>query len=138
MGCDNRTRTVMVVGDDLETCALLERLLREESYHVVAVSSGVEALALLGDEKPDFILLDVVRANMDGVATLRALRYRGFEGPVVILAANGTIKTAREAMLLGAFEFITKPFDRDLLKSVLREGLPDGTATWRGANACAV
>jgi DNA-binding NtrC family response regulator len=138
MGYEEHPRTVMLVGDDLETCAVLEHLVREEGYHVIAAPSGGAALKLMATVTPDFVFLDVVNADVDGVATLRELRMRGFEGPVVVLAANGTIRSAREAMMLGAFEFIAKPFDGDLLKSVLREGLTAGTTTRRGTNACAV
>lgn len=128
----------MVIDDDAETCALLENLFRGEGCEVATATSGRAALDLLGETTPDFILLDDLVSDTDGVATLREIRARGFEGKVVILTAAGTIKMAREAMMLGAFEYITKPFDRELLKSVFREALRDSpTTTQRGDDACA-
>jgi DNA-binding response OmpR family regulator len=96
---------------------------------VVAVTSGRRALALAAAAPPDIILMDIVMPDLDGMATLRELRRRHHLGPVVLLTAHGTLETAREAMALGAYDYITKPFRLDFLKAVLREGLrncPEG------------
>jgi DNA-binding NtrC family response regulator len=126
---------ILVVDDEPWACRLYERILRGEGYEVVTATSGRQALALAAEAPPALILLDVVMPDMDGVETLKELRERGHHGPVVMLTAYGTLRTAREAMLYGAYEYITKPFSLELLKSVLREGLQHRRSE-RIARAC--
>ncbi|MDD5309185.1 MAG: response regulator [Deltaproteobacteria bacterium] len=132
---DRIRATVMVVDDEPRVCRLFEKVLTEEGYRVLTASGGEQALVLAAEAGPDIILLDIVMPGLDGVATLRELRKRGHLSPVIMLTAQGTLKTAREAMMLGAYDYITKPFNLDFLKSVLREGLHDCLAGWR-ENAC--
>lgn len=117
--------TVMVVDDEPQACQFLEKILREEGYEVLVAQSGRDALALATGARPQIFLLDIVMPDMDGMATLRELRRQGHQGEVVIITAQGTVQTARQAMLLGAFDYITKPFNLELLKSVVREALRD-------------
>ena len=129
--------TVMVVDDEPRVCRLFDKILREEGYAVVTASSGRQALALAAEARPKLILLDIVMPGMDGVATLRELRRRGHRAAVIMLTAQGTLQTAREAMMLGAYDYITKPFNLEFLKSVLREGLRDPWHHGRRESACA-
>jgi len=127
--------TVMVVHHELRFCRLLTEVLSEEGYRVIPASSGPSALAMAAAEAPDLILLDSVMPSLDGVAILRQLRQQGHEGTVIMLTAQGTLQNAREAMLLDAYDYITKPFTMDFLKSVLREGLERRVPAWR-ENVC--
>src|SRR5437016_388818 len=102
--------TVMVVDDEPRVGLLFEKILSEEGYHVVTATSGRRALALAAAAPPDLILLDIVMPDLDGLATLRQLRLQGHLGTVILLTAHGTLATAREAMALGAYDYITKPF----------------------------
>jgi len=115
--------TVMVVDDEPRACRLLEKILSEEGYRVVMATSGEGALTLAAQARPDAILLDLVMPDVDGVATLRELRRQGHWSTVIVLTARGRLDTAREAMRLGAYDYITKPFNLGYLKSVLKEGL---------------
>jgi DNA-binding NtrC family response regulator len=129
--------TILVVDDEPRVCQLFEKILREEGYQVVTATSGRQALALAAEARPQLVLLDLVMPEMDGVATLKELRRRDHWGAVIMLTAQGTLQTAREAMMLGAYDYITKPFNLEFLKSVLREGLKDrGHA--RRESACAL
>lgn len=128
--------TVMVVDDEARVCQLFEKILGEEGYQVITATSGERALALAGEVRPDVIVLDIVMPGMDGLATLRELRKRGQQSLVVMLTAKGTARTAREAMILGAYDYITKPFNLEFLKSVIREGLRD-RLEGRRESACA-
>jgi len=115
--------TVMVVDDEPRVCRLFEKVLREEGYRTITASGGREALALAVDARPDLILLDIVMPGMDGVETLRELRRRGDAVVVIMLTAQGSLQTAREAMLLGAYDYVTKPFNRDELRMTLEKAL---------------
>jgi DNA-binding response OmpR family regulator len=117
--------TVMVVDDEPRVCQFFEKILGEDGYRVITATSGRRALALAAEACPDVILLDIVMPDLDGVATLRELRKAGHRGPVIMLTAQGTLETAREAMVLGAYDYVTKPFNLEFLKSVLRDGLAD-------------
>ena len=127
---------VMVVDDEPRICQIFERVLGEEGYRVVTAASGEQALALAAEARPDLIVLDIVMPGMDGVATLRELRKRGHRAAVIMLTAQGTVETAREAMTLGAWDYVTKPFNLEFLKRVLREGLRASQEP-RGERACA-
>jgi DNA-binding response OmpR family regulator len=130
--------TIMVVDDEPRACQLFEKILGEDGYQVVAVTSGRHALARASEAQPELILLDIVMPEMDGVATLRELRRLGHLCPVIMLTAHGTLQTAREAMMLGAYDYITKPFNLEFLKSVLRAGLNDRHPAGRRERACAL
>jgi len=127
---------VLVVDDELRVLELFQKVLREEGYEVLTAEDGLRALAVAAEARPDLIVLDVVMPGLDGVATLRALRERGIPCDVVMVTAQGSLKTARQAMVLGAHDYITKPFDLELLKWVLRSRL-EGVASERSA-ACAI
>lgn len=128
--------TIMIVDDEPCVCELLGAILREEGYAVLTAPSGADAVALAAAAEPELILLDMVMPGMDGMATLRELRRRGHRNVVVILTAHGSLQTAREAMQLGAYDYVTKPFNLDFLKSVLREGARDAAEQLR-RDACA-
>jgi DNA-binding response OmpR family regulator len=115
--------TVMVVDDEPRAGRLFEKILGEEGYSVVTATNGRAALAKAAEVHPQLILLDVVMPDMDGIATLRELRRRGDPGVVIMLTAQRTLQVARDAMMLGAYDYVTKPFNLRFLKCVLREGL---------------
>jgi len=129
--------TIMVVDDEPRACRLLEKILREENYQVMAATSGRQSLALAAEVHPQLIVLDIVMPDMDGVATFRELRRLGHLGTVIMLTAQGTLQTAREAMMLGAYDYITKPFNLEFLKSVVREGLRVHRPDEQKGRACA-
>jgi len=114
--------TLMVVDDKRWPLLVYERLLGDR-YTVVSVKSGGRAVAMAADLCPELIVLDLLGPESEEMATLRALREHSLTAVIVVLVAIATIQSARQAMLLGADDFITKPFDPDLLKLVLRDGL---------------
>ena len=112
---------ILVVDDEEDVRRLLTESLRREGFQVAAAGSGREALALVQEEPPDLIILDLVMPEMDGIETLRRLRERGVAAKVVVLTAYGTAQQVREAMALGVGEFIGKPFDLDRLIRIVAE-----------------
>jgi signal transduction histidine kinase len=122
---ENGRATILVVDDIPENVRLLEAVLVPRGYHVVAATSGEQALALVEETEPDLVLLDVVMPGMDGYAVCRSLRAN--EGtallPVIMVTSSiGPEKT--EAIEAGADDFIPKPFNHSELltrvKSLLR------------------
>jgi len=126
---------VLLVDDEPAVCKLFQKVLQEEGYRTITAASGREALALARQAAPDLILLDIVMPEMSGVETLRELRRRGHAAVVIMLTAQGSLQTAREAMLLGAYDYVTKPFNLEFLKTVLRAGLSERWGR-RGEHEC--
>jgi two-component system response regulator AtoC len=115
---ERRMRRVLVVDDEPGVRESL-RMVLKETYETTAVASGPEALEALAAGAFDVILLDIVMPGMDGLQLLEEIRGSHAAVPVVMLTATKTVKTAVGAMKLGAFDYITKPFDIDELRVVL-------------------
>jgi DNA-binding NtrC family response regulator len=112
---------ILVVDDERRIRLILRRLLQKRGYEVDAAESGERALELSADSPPDLVLLDLKMPGIGGLETLKALQNRCFPGKVVILTAFGTISSAVEAMRLGAYDYITKPFvNEELMMAVER------------------
>ncbi|HLF14633.1 MAG TPA: sigma-54 dependent transcriptional regulator [Bacteroidota bacterium] len=106
---------ILVVDDDKAFRVATGALLKDEGYEVRAVSSGREALDVLGTERFDILLSDLVMEEMSGLELLRAVK-EGFPRLTVIMVTGfGSIRTAVEAMHLGAHDYLTKPCNNDEL-----------------------
>jgi DNA-binding NtrC family response regulator len=114
----NPRRRVLIVDDEPGVRESLRMVLKGD-YEAVAVDSGPAALELLGGQAVDVVLLDIVMPGMDGLRLLEELRTRWPQLPVIMLTATKTVKTAVGAMKLGAFDYLTKPFDVDELRVIL-------------------
>ncbi len=106
---------LFVVDDDRHYARLLSyRLDKDDDHEVEVFHSGEEVLARL-DAAPDLVLLDIMMPGIDGVETLKRIKKRRADLPVVMISAQGNVETAVEAMRLGAYDYITKGQD-DLVK----------------------
>lgn len=114
---------VLVIDDDTSLRRVLEYNLQEEGYDVQAASSGEEGLYLFGSSQPNLVITDVKMTGMDGLMVLKSIKERAPETLVIIMTAFGAVDMAVEAMKAGAFDFITKPFNRDGLKLAVRKAL---------------
>jgi DNA-binding NtrC family response regulator len=115
---EKRKRRVLIVDDEPGVRESL-RMVLKDAYEPVAVASGPEALATIAEQPVDVVLLDIVMPGMDGMQLLEELRSRDRQLPVIMLTATKTVKTAVGAMKLGAFDYVTKPFDVDELRVIL-------------------
>jgi len=116
-------KTVLLIDDDDSLRRVIEYNLREEGYDVVTAAAGAEGLQLFQSRPIDLVLTDVRMPEMDGVDVLARLKAIQSDLPVVMLTAHGTITSAVEAMKLGAFDYLTKPFERERLMAVVRKAL---------------
>jgi DNA-binding NtrC family response regulator len=115
--------SILVVDDEVEICDLLQNFLTQEGYQVFSATNGVEAISLGKQNEPDLALLDIKMPGMDGIEVFRKLRQLRKDMGVIILTGYGTLGTAKEAMRLGAYDYLTKPFDLGLVKNVIQEAL---------------
>src|SRR3990172_4442738 len=112
--------TILIVDDELGARESLEVIL-EETYHTLSVGSGQEALKTLQKTPVDLIILDVNMPDMDGLEVLRKVKEQDEEIDVVMVSALNLARKAAEAIKLGAYDYMTKPYEpEDLLSTVER------------------
>ncbi|MFQ5477220.1 MAG: sigma-54-dependent transcriptional regulator [Candidatus Binatia bacterium] len=109
--------TVLIVDDEAGVRESL-RMVLKDSWMPETAESGEKALKYLRESRPDLVFLDILMPGMDGLEVLETIRARDQHLPVVMLTATKTVRTAVTAMKLGAFDYITKPFDVDELRLV--------------------
>ena len=112
-------RKVLVVDDEPQAVELLEEFLPAKGYAVVGASGGEEALRRLKEERPHLMLLDIRMPVMDGLEVLRRAREIDREVGIVMVTAVNEESIGREALRMGAYDYITKPLDFDYLERVL-------------------
>ena len=116
-------KTILIVDDEKDLCTILSDSLSRDRYRVVTAFNGKMGLQLVKKEKPDLILLDIKMPGMDGIEVLRKIKKMKKEIVVIMFTAYGTLETARKAMKLGAYDYVTKPVDLFFLKSLVKEVL---------------
>jgi len=117
--------TILVVDDQKEICDIFQDALTQEGYEVLTATNGPEAVSLGEQNRPDLAILDIKMPEMDGIEVLQKLREVRGDVEVIMLTGYGTLMTAKEAMRLGAYDYLTKPFDLGLVKSIIREALEE-------------
>ena len=111
-------KRILVVDDDAMNLKRT-RMILEKYYNVLLAESGREALDKIKCEKVDLILLDIAMPVMDGLETFKRMKESNVEIPVIFLTASGYEDDVRTAIILGAVNYLKKPFFPDeLLKRV--------------------
>jgi two-component system nitrogen regulation response regulator NtrX len=114
---------ILVVDDEDAIRRSLTMMFEFEGFDCETASSGPEAVQALERAEIDLVILDVKMAGLDGLETLRLLRERAKDVPVIMLSGHGTVKTAVEATRLGAFDFLEKPPETEKLLLAARNAL---------------
>ena len=104
-------KNLILICDDQATIRTsLKEALSEAGHEVLEASDGASALKILQDREPNLVLLDLKLPDMSGVEVLRKVRGSGSNVPVILMTAYGDLPTAVEAMKLGAYDFVQKPY----------------------------
>jgi len=116
---------ILIVDDDPDIVMMLEDRLQASGYETVMASEGQQALDQIVHESPQLVLLDLSLPRLSGLDVLRRLsQMKPAENlPVIVMTAHGSIEAAVEAMKEGAYDFLTKPLDKDHLLIVIRKAL---------------
>lgn len=114
---------ILIVDDDLSLCHFLTKALCPQGYHITSCHSAGEALNVLSEKETDLILLDNKLPDRTGIEILREIKQKHPKISVIIMTAFGTADTAIEAMRLGAFDYILKPFELDDIFELVEKGL---------------
>ncbi|MDF2875168.1 MAG: atoC 3 [Sporomusa sp.] len=112
----NNNYTVMVVDDEDSVRKLLSAVLKREGYQVVCAESGDEALSKFKTFQPDLVIMDIRMPNIDGITAFKEMRQLSQNVTVILMTAYAAVETAVEAIKLGAFDYVIKPFDIEEVK----------------------
>jgi DNA-binding NtrC family response regulator len=115
--------TILLIDDDQSLRRVTEYNLTEKGFTVVTAASGKEGVELFQKNPPDLVLTDVKLGDMNGLEILTKVKQDSPDTPVIVMTAFGSIEMAVQAMNKGAFNFITKPFDRDTLTLSCKKAL---------------
>ena len=115
--------TILVIDDNDTVREGLTHTIRKMGHDVVAAGSGAAGLEAFRHRAADFVITDLKMDGLDGVEVLRALRAADPDVPVMLITAFGTVETAVEAMKLGAFDFLTKPFAPEVVRLKVERAL---------------
>ena len=119
--------TVLVADDESGVRESVGRVLRHEGFRVIAAEDGDAALAALREGGVDLLLADLRMPGLDGLELLRAAKLLTPEVEIVVLSGHGTVEEAVAAMKEGAYDFLTKPFERAQLVHTVRQALEHRT-----------
>jgi two-component system response regulator HydG len=115
--------TILIIDDNETIREGLTHVVKKMGHAPVAAASGKEGLAKFREARPDFVITDLKMEGLDGVEVLRSVRELDPDCPAMIVTAFGTVETAVEAMKLGAFDFLIKPFAPEVVRLKVERAL---------------
>jgi two-component system, NtrC family, response regulator AtoC len=115
--------TILVADDEEGVRELFKEIALEEGFKVLLAKDGIEAVQKARSEIPDVIILDIRMPDMDGMEAFRRIKESLMNVPVIFITAFGTSDLAIEAMKNGAYNYLTKPFDIDEIRIVIRRAI---------------
>lgn len=121
-------RRILLIDDEAEVRSVLSDAFKTENYIIDQAEDGAAAISTLANNpSPNLILCDISMPKMSGLEFLTALKTKGFGYiPVVMLTAHSETHRLQEALRLGAFDYIIKPFDLKQLREVVYKGMEIG------------
>jgi two-component system nitrogen regulation response regulator GlnG len=114
---------LLLIDDEEDVRYSIQRIFNSPEIEVATAASGEEGLKLIPKIKPDLVLMDIRMGGMNGLETLRKIRATDSKLLVILMTAYGTTQTTIEAMKLGAYDYLLKPFDIAKLKEIVGNAL---------------
>ncbi len=121
-------KSILVVDDEKSQREILEMILSGEGYDVTTASSGEAAMKFVADRHFDLVLTDLKMTGMSGLDLLKELTDFDKSIIVILLTAHGTVDSAVDALRLGAFDYLQKPYDREKLLETISKALTQLTS----------
>ena len=112
---------ILVIDDEENMCHMLSAILKKAGYRVNTARDGAEGIMKNDQSDYDFILCDIKMPKMDGMAFLKSIQEKETSSTVIMMSAYGTMDTAIEAMKMGAYDYISKPFNADEILLALKK-----------------
>ncbi len=113
--------SVLIADDEESVRNLLRRVLTKMHYVVTTASNGEEVLTKVNVQNFDLLIMDIRMPKLDGMEAFKVLRLNYPSLPIIMMTAFGTVETTLEAMRLGAFDYLTKPFDIPDVKTLVEK-----------------
>ncbi|MGF2034953.1 MAG: sigma-54-dependent transcriptional regulator [Nostoc sp. CmiVER01] len=124
---------ILIIDDEKALRQAMAQILKDEGHDVIEAGDGEQGLKMIQQDatsRPDLVFLDLKMPKTQGNAVLKALGSKTlFELPVIVMTAYGTSRTAIEAMQLGAYDYLTKPFDLEDLVNLAQKALAHSQAS---------
>ena len=114
---------ILVVDDDQSMGTLLKNIFEQEDFEFKFVTSAADGLSAIEQEDFELVLTDIKMSDMDGIAFCQELKNKREHLPVVLMTAFGALETAVAAIRAGAYDFVTKPFDIEVLKMAITRAM---------------
>ena len=114
---------ILLVDDDPELSWILTETISDAGYSVFSAEDGKTAVEILKNDHPDLILLDIGMPDINGIDLLGRMKIISKRIGIIMLSAHGETQTIVNAMRAGADDFVTKPFDKEELKAVIKKNL---------------
>ena len=115
--------TILMIDDDPVACRVFKKIIVKEGYRVLTSTDAKKGLQLVKDKSPEIVFLDIKMPRVNGIELLRRARKIKKDLVVIMLTGFATLDTAQEAMRLGAYDYVTKPFDLEAIKASIRDAL---------------
>jgi DNA-binding NtrC family response regulator len=115
-------KRILIADDEINIRRVLEAILKRDGYDVVTAANGEEALLGMG-RGVHTVITDLKMPGLDGMALLKRLASEHPDVPVVMITAHGSVENAVEAVKLGAFDYVEKPFDQDQIRQIVAKAL---------------
>jgi len=106
---------VLIVDDEAHFCRSLQKILTARNIDVYAVNRGEDALAEIGKNPYDVVLLDIKMPGISGIEVLKRMKEQGIKAEVIVLSGHASVDTAVEIVKYGAYDYLLKPCDTDEL-----------------------
>ncbi len=116
-------KKILIVDDEPELLRSLTIRFGAAGYQTITASNGIEGIERLKEANPDIIILDIMMPGLSGLDTLKEMKRISFATPVIMLTAYGTPKSAIEALTLGAYDHLAKPFNTQTLLEMVKKAL---------------
>src|SRR5215469_7080295 len=115
--------TVLVIDDDRATQHLMGHAFRDSGLTTVGAKNAADGLALIAEQHPDLVLLDVMLPDISGLDAFQQIKRLDARLPVIFITAGGTSNTATEAVKEGAYDYLLKPLDMTRVREVVNQAL---------------
>jgi DNA-binding NtrC family response regulator len=122
VAAESESKRVLIADDELNMRRVLEAILRREGYDVLTAANGLDALAGMNRDVHT-VITDLKMPGLDGMGLLKKLSADYPDVPVVMITAHGSVESAVEAVKLGAFDYLEKPFEQEQIRQVVAKAL---------------
>lgn len=118
-----QSNRILVVDDEESVRRMLTAVFSADGHRVICAGDGQQALSLYREQCPDIVLMDIRMPNIGGIDALKRMREFQQDIPIILMTAYAAVETAVEALRLGAFDYVIKPFELDELKLLMHRAL---------------